>query len=458
MESLVKDRERSHRPGAQENGSVRRASWVPQKLKDRKSVAYLAMAVFTFLYYMRPQDVIPGLEVVPLEKIGGAIALLALIFGARPKDRHGLPLELKVLLALEAQMILSIPFAYWRGGAFDAVFTKFSKGIIVALLIGLIISKLYEIRRLLYIQAASVAFVAAASVAAHRTFGGRLWGIQKGILENPNDLAIAVAINFPLCVAFMFGARSGFRKALWAIGLVFMMYCVLLTYSRSGTIALVITVLICLWEYGVRQKRTLLLLGAGLFGVVALAVALMTPHFIPRMMSLTRGNIEGSGDHGSLEARETLLKQSISVALHHPLFGVGPGNFPVVTGEWRVAHNSYTELAAEAGFPALFLFLLLLFTSFRKVNRIRKLPGYAADENIRLWTSALWASLAAYAIGSMFASTEYNLFPYFMVGYVCALYRIASKPFETEVPATQGGRKAQVTFTNSRGSEYAWSR
>ena len=433
-------------------------TWVPAALKDRKSVAYLAMAVFTFLYYMRPQDVIPGLETLPLEKIGGGIAFLALLFGARPKDGHGLPLELKVLLALEAQMILSIPFAYWRGGAFDAVFTKFSKGIIVALLIGLIISKLYEIRKLLYIQAASVAGVAAASVLYHKTYGGRLYGIQKGILENPNDLAIAVAINFPLCVAFMFGAKGGFRKALWAIGLVFMMYCVLITYSRSGMIALVITCVICLWEYGVKQKRTLLLFGAGAFGVMALAVALMTPHFIPRMLSLVQGNISGSGDLGSLEARETLLKQSISMAFHHPLFGVGPGNFPVVTGEWRVAHNSYTELAAEAGFPALFLFVAMLYTSFRKVNKIRDLPGYAADENIRLWTSALWASLAAYAIGSMFASTEYNLFPYFMVGYVCALYRIASKPAEAPAPKTNGGRYGESRVPATRKGEYAWSR
>ena len=438
--------------------TAHKRSFLPQRLRDRKSVAYLALAVFTFLYYMRPQDVIPGLDVLPLEKIGAAIAFLALIFGARPKDRHGLPLELKILLALEAQMILSIPFAYWRGGAFQAVFTKFSKGVIVALLIGLIISKLYEIRKLMYIQAASVAFVAAVSVLVHHTDGGRLMGIQKGILENPNDLAIAVAINFPLCMAFMFGAKSGFRKAVWAIGLVFMMYCVLITYSRSGMIALVITVLICLWEYGVRQKRTLLLIGAGVFGVVALGVAVMTPHFIPRMMSITQGNIEGSGDRGSLEARETLLRQSIVIAFQHPLFGVGPGNFPVVTGEWRVAHNSYTELAAEAGFPALFLFVLLLYTSSRKVNLTRKLPGYAADENIRLWTSALWASLVAYAVGSMFASTEYNLFPYFMVGYVCALYRIASKPVETPAPAANGGRNGQFKVETNRKSEFAWSR
>jgi O-antigen ligase len=338
-------------------------------------------------------------------------------------------------------MLITIPFAYWRGGAFDAVVTKFSKGVIVAMLIGLIVSKLFEIRRLLFIQAGSVALVATLSVLAHRTLGGRLWGIQKGILENPNDLAINIAINFPLCVAFMFAAKNGFKKALWIIGLIFMLYCVLITYSRSGLIALVITMLVCLWEYGIKQKRVVLVLSAGLMGILGLGIALMTPHFIARMSSLVNGNVAGSGDHGSLEAREILLRQSISLALHHPLLGVGPGNFPVVTSEWRVAHNSYTELAAEAGFPALFLFLLMFFLSFKKLGNIRKLPGYNADPSIQLWASALWASIAAYLAGSMFASTEYNLFPYFMVGFVCALYRTASQPLPvTEAPTTNGDR------------------
>lgn len=432
--------------------------WGVKKVKEKKSVAYYALIFFAFLYFMRPQDVIPGMESLPLEKIGGGIALLALIFGVLPKDRTKIPRELKVLLLLLMHMILTIPFAYWRGGAFDAVFTKFSKGVIVGLLIGLIIASVSQMRKLLYIQAGSIAFIAILSVAAHRTFGGRLYGIQKGILENPNDLAINIAINFPLCMAFMFAAKGGIRKVIWAVSMIGMMYCVLITYSRSGMIALVITCLVCLWEYGVKQKRVLLLLGAGMFGVIALGVALTTPHFIARFQSLTQGNIEGSGDRGSLEAREELLRRSITLALQNPIFGVGPGNFPVLSGNWHVAHNSYTELAAEAGFPALFLFLLLFALSFRKVDQIRKLPGYAADENIRLWTSALWASLAAYVVGSMFASTEYNLFPYFMVGYVCALYRVASKPVEAPAPAVNGGTNGKLKVAASRKGEYAWSR
>ena len=395
------------------------------KLGDRKSLSYSALVLFTFLYYWRPEDLIPGLVWLPLAKISGGIALLALIFGARSKDRQKLPLELKVLLMLLGYMILTIPFAYWRGGAFDTVVNKFSKGVIVAMLIALIVTQVRQMRKLLFIQVSAVAVVTLASVAVHHTVDGRVWGIQKSVLENPNDLSINIAMTFPLCLAFLLAAKGGLRKMIWAASLAVLLLAVVLTYSRSGMIATVITVLACIWEYGIKGKRRSVLLAAVAMGIVGAAIIVATPRYLTRVTSIVRGNVEGSGDRGSLAARKQLLLASISTALHHPVFGVGPGNFEVTNGEWRVAHNSYTELAAEAGLPALALFLTMIYLSFRKINSVRNLPGYAADESIRLWTSALWAGLAAYVFGAMFASTEYNLFPYFMVGYVSALYQIA---------------------------------
>src|SRR5215468_12593837 len=90
-----------------------------QQPTTRTTLAYRALVLFSFLYFFRPEDFIPGLSVIPLGKIAGGIALLALIFGVKRKDRGQLPFEAKVLLVLLAHMILTIPFAFWRGGAFD---------------------------------------------------------------------------------------------------------------------------------------------------------------------------------------------------------------------------------------------------------------------------------------------------------------------------------------------------
>lgn len=424
-------------------------------------MAYRALVFFACYYFLRPEDFIPGLNIIPVGKVAGGIALAALIFAVKPKDRGKLPAECKVLLVLLAHLILTIPFAYWRGGAFDTVINKFSKGPIVALLIAMVVTQVFQLRKLLYIQAATVALITVASIVAQHTEDGRLMGIQKGILENPNDLAINIAINIPLCLAFLFAARGGFRKVLWAFALLCMFYAVVATYSRSGMVATVITLLICLWEFGVKGKRTLFLMSTGLIGMAALGIMLFTPRYFVRLESLVRGNIQGSDDRGSLEARSELLKESLWLTVRHPIFGIGPGNFPSVTGEWRVAHNTYTELSAEGGLPALILFVTLLVMSLRKIRSVRTLPGYVRDSSIRLWTSALWAAMAAYIAGAAFASTEYNLFPYFMVGYICALYEIAKRPDEATdngMNATKNGGQKELGSGGNRERELAWSR
>jgi len=427
----------------------------------RRTVAYRALLLFTAFYYLRPEDYIPGLDVIPWVKISGGIALLALIFGIMGKGKVKLPAEIKFLLLLFTQMVLAIPFAVWRGGAFAVVFEKFSKAVIVAVLISMIVGRMAELRRLLWIQAASVAVVTFASVVIGHHYFGRLYGASNGILENPNDLAINIAINFPLCLAFLLGARGPVRKGVWAIAVLIMLYAVVATYSRSGLIALIVTVLVCVWEYGVKGRRVYLVAIAGLLAVVALAVALVTPHYTTRVKSIFAGNIEGSGDRGSLEARGALLKQSISLALHHPIFGIGPGNFPIIAeNDWRVAHNSYTEIAAEAGFPALILFLLALAWAFKNVRRVRKAQSYAADRELQLFTGALWASLAAYIVSAGFASTEYNLFPYFMIAYTSALYRIAYAPQDVDGPHPTDGRRngSDRRYGTKSKRELAWTR
>jgi O-antigen ligase len=447
-----------------------RDAWGPGPLPQRSrrtTLAYRALVLFSFVYFVRPEDFIPGLSYLYLARILGAITLLALIFGVKRSERGKISLEGKILIALMVQMVLTIPTSFWRGGSFEMVMNRFSKGVIVALLIPLVVTGVKELRRLLFIQAASITLVTVASILAHHTLDGRLMGIQKGILENPNDLAMDIAINFPLCMGFLFAARKGLPKVLWTIGLFSILYGVVATYSRSGMIAMAITGLICLWEFGIKGRRFVLVAATAILGVLAFAALMASPRYLNRISSLVvapdpgvigTGTMESHGE-ASLEARTQLLKQSLQFMLQHPIFGIGPGTFPAATGEWRVAHNTYTELGAEAGIPALVLFLALLITAGRRVRRIRKLPGYAADPGIRIWASALWAGLAGYSVGALFASTEYTLFPYFLVGYICALYQIASKPAETDAAKSKtDGDGNTLGFTRNTERELAWTR
>lgn len=422
-----------------------------------RPVVYGALVVFAWLYYYRPEDFIPGLAYVPMAKIAGIIGFVALIFGMMSGGAQGkVPRPIKFLWLLLMQMTMCIPFAMYRGGAFDTVFEKFSKGVIVAMLISMSVVTLRHLRRLLWISVSAVALVTAFSIALRHYEDGRLAGIQKSILENPNDLAINIAINFPLAVVFLLYAK-GFKKAWWGLAVLFMSLGIVLTYSRSGLLAFILSIIICVWEYGIKGKRRYVVGVAIAALVVGMGIALTSGHYRARVASIVMGNIEGSGDKGSLAARKALLVKSIYIAATHPIFGVGPSCFPLVDKAWLVAHNTYTELAAEAGIPAMILFLLAIWAAFKNVGQVRASQPYREDTEFRLFTQALWAGLAAYLLGACFASTEYNLYPYFMVGYTCAMVQIMNQP-----EGYGWGRKRQnlskVTYDRIPGGQPAWSR
>jgi O-antigen ligase len=409
--------------------------------RNRTTLAYGALLMFSFLYYARPEDFIPGMSYIPVGKISGGIALLGLLAGWG-RRRTKIPLEIKLVLLLFFDLCLTVPFAFWRGGALDVVVNQFSKAAIVALLISMIVNTTDELRRMLWVQAAAVAAMTIASILIHPGGATRLSAVGAAF-SNPNDFAVNIAINFPLCLAFLLAAKSILKKAVWLIVLLAMLYAVIATYSRSGFLALVICLLICLWEFGIKGKRPKFLVAAVLLGMVGVGFGLTTRNYTTRLSTLVEGNVRGSMDRGSMDARRELLDQSIELTLQHPLFGVGPGNFQAITESWHVTHNTYTELSSEAGIPALAIFLTIIGLAFRNLRRVRKAPGYKTNSELQLFTGALWAGLAAYLVGAAFSSTAYALFPYFMVAYTSALYRIG---FSAE---SAGSSKPQPSLENS---------
>jgi len=412
--------------------------------RGRRPFVFACLLGFSFLYYYRPEDFVPWLNYIPMARIVAIIGVIALFVGIMGGGKAKLPGSIKIFWLFFLQMAISVPFAIWRGGAFSMVFEQLSKCVVVAMLISMAVVTMQELRKLLWIQVSAIALVTFFSVMLHHSRGGRLEGIQKGILENPNDLAIQIAICFPLGLAFMLHAK-GFKKVIWALGLVFMSVGLVLTYSRSGLLAFVISVMVCVWEYGVKGKRQYIVVAMAMALVLGMGIALSSGHYRARVESIFLGDVEGSGDKGSYEARKELLKKSAIIALTHPLFGVGPGCFPLVDQGWRVAHNTYTEVAAEAGIVALVLFLAGIGSAFRNLRLISESIQYRDDPELRLFAQGLRAGLAAYLMGACFASTEYNLYIYVVVAYTCVMARIVSQPKPEMV-----GRLKERSLTRAR--------
>lgn len=394
--------------------------------RHRNTFAYGALVAFCFLYFYRPEDFIPGIGYFPWAKITGILAFLGVIMGLTGQAKIKMPTAIKYLIALLFQMVLTIPFAIWRGGAADTVFNKFTKTVITAILISMVVVSLRQLRQLLWIQTSAVALMSVACVLLRHERDGRLEGFGNGFLQNSNDLALNIAIALPVCIAFMLHAR-GLKKAMWIISMILMLVAVVMTYSRGGLLALIICGGFSIYEYGIKAKRRYLVGIAVLVALVGLGIIATSSTYRARVESIVLGNIEGSHDKNSREARLELLKRSIVLSAEHPLFGIGPGNFKVVDNGWAVAHNTYTELSAEAGVLALVFFLLAVRAAFKNIAEAKRSEKYQSDPDFRLFTQALFAGMTALMVGGCFASLEYNLYPFVMIGYTCVLARLARK-------------------------------
>ena len=390
--------------------------------QERSRMGYWTMVVFSFLYYFRPGDIIPGIAPLHLAKITAFCAVIALLLGTNRVRSRKLPIEIKIILALFVWLIITIPFASWRGGSFALVFFEFSKVVIVAFTLVLTVARLAELRRLILMQALGVSLMTIAAVIVNNRMQGRLAGMGNGLLSNPNDLAMNIALNWPLCLGFLLTGRGIVKKLFWAGIMLVMMYAVMATYSRAGFMALAVAIVVCLWDFGVRGRRGYLL---GAAALCAMAMMVAAPgNYIKRLETLVGRFQEGDYDRGSAEARKELLIKSLAITATHPVFGIGPGNFPSYTGLWRVTHNTYTQLSSECGIPALLLFLVLLRRAFLNLYQLRKIPRAPDNEEMHLYASALSASFIAYIVGAIFSSSAYELFPYYMVIYTTLLYRL----------------------------------
>jgi O-antigen ligase len=156
------------------------------------------------------------------------------------------------------------------------------------------------------------------------------------------------------------------------------------------------------------------------------------------------GDTFGSDDpssstaYSSSQQRQELFWRSLEITAKHPLFGIGPGNFPIISGSWHVTHNSYTQMSSEGGIPALIFYVAILWCGFKNLQRTRKFS--VGNSQTKLLAGALRASLAGFAVGSIFGSYAYEFFPYFLVGYTTVLLRIAREsatPSKKIQPAIQ---------------------
>ena len=407
----------------------------PKTSRELSSAAFTWLTTFYLIYCARPEDWIPGLKYVPLAKISVFFALTGLLAAAGKTKRRfqDLPREASYLLAMIAILSVSAIFSpVWRGGAILHTL-DFAKVYVVWVLTFLVVTDFKKLRRIIFVQAGSVAVIAVVSIAKGYSHP-RLEGVLGGIYGNPNDLAFAIVLSLPFCLAFLISTKSAMRKLLWALAMLVMAASLFLTASRAGFIDLLIAGAVCLWHFGVRGRRPYLIAVALILAALLMAVAggQLKDRFTAMSGEDLNTSIEGKA-YSSFEARQMLMHRAVEEIEHYPILGIGVNNFMSVSGDWHEVHMTYLEIAVEGGLFAFVFYLMFFSRGFSNLRKLRHRK--VLDVESTLFAGALHSSLIGFAVGALFAPEAYQFFPYFAVAYTSVLLAIVEEQSTAVVPA-----------------------
>ena len=393
------------------------------------TVAYAGLILFTALLYLRPNDLLP-IGTFPIVKIM-TIGTLAAFFVERllmGGPLSVMPRPFKYLLALAVMTILSIPFGLDPSASFTGFTDVFVKTLLVFLLMINVVTSFRRLRLMMEVTVLSAAFVAVMSLSnfiqgKNLVAGTRAAGAVGGIFDNPNDLALAMNVLLPLAIGLGLSRPSPFSKLLYLGCAALFAATAAVTHSRAGFVTIVVAGVFLLVKVGRRYPAA--------WAVGALAAAAIFASSPGRVFTLFEGSGSTESAAGSAIARWALVKRSIEVAGANPIrwmFGVGIGNFGIVSIHDQVNHNAFLEVFNEVGLPAMICYTLFLFSVFRITGviseRYRKARGH---RQVWLTATTIQTSLVAYAVGSSFASVAFLWYVYYPAAFAVCLQQLLAR-------------------------------
>lgn len=407
--------------------------------------AWIPAAILMAVLCVRLGEVLP---IVP--KLKPALISLVLVFplllahaGASARTRAFKNRSVKLLLLYGAWGIVGVPFAIYKGGAFDAaLLIPMGTVVVVALLLcaptQVTMDRLSVAFMLMVTAMAAVSHLSGQMVAGRLTTAGSF---------DPNDLASIIAVTIPFALAL--AMRGTPKLRLLGLASITVLVVVLMgTGSRGGFVALLVGLLVL--TAGLRMSRATVVIA-----LVAIAAPTVwqtaPPVFKERIASLT--NLESDYNMTEESGRKGTWTRGLGYALSHPITGVGLSNFSVAEGErlkslgrvgaWHTAHNTYVQAFAELGFPGGLLLLALLGHSFgiaRRMWRSQKLhrPEYLA-------------ALAAFCSAAFFLSHAYAYHLFAILGLIVHAGHVLATTENVSQPQARHGTQAPIAV-HGRGT------
>lgn len=290
------------------------------------------------------------------------------------------------------------------------------------------------------------------SATAPGQFGWRL----GGAMGDPNFLAMVLVAALPLAAYQALEPSAHWFRRLWALGVAGLaLAAMLFTYSRGAFLGLGLLVVVLLVAHPQRKW----VLTAAVAGVL-LASALAPQQLWSRLATLVQNSLgaqEQQMTDSSFRSRRHEMLTGLDMFLHHPLVGVGPGNFETAYLKYsaqvglsgdntvRDPHSLYTQLLAETGLVGLAAFAFLLISAFRLLERGRKRAHRLGAATFGRLLAACELVLAVYLTCSVFLHDAYfrHFFLLLALGVLGAALALDRQPRRQPAPVASNPEPIQ---------------
>ena len=269
--------------------------------------------------------------------------------------------------------------------------------------------------------------------------GYNIAGEGFGGMDN-NCFGVALVSTIGPAIALGLGARTWYERLGAAVCAVLILHTTLLTFSRGAMVGLLVVGATAFIMMPKRPKYFAVLALVGL-----LALRLTGPQLMARYATTIA---ESEERDGSAESRIDLWRDCIKLTIENPLFGIGPGNFPVVAASLgytagKQAHSVWMQQAAETGVPGVLSLFLLFAISVVKLWPLARQPLTEENRSQVTIASGLIMSIVGFAVAGQFVSLGGLEIPYYsaMIGVVLLKQRTAPRAAPAPVrPVVQTAR------------------
>jgi O-antigen ligase len=393
--------------------------------KHGHALSFAGLFLFTLVLYFRPYELFESLSGFTSLAFWLAVFTLIVFVPTQLGLEQTLtsrPREVNLILLLALIGLIGVPFALDQAEAWG-YFIEFLKVVLMFIVMINVIRTERRLKAMILLGLAAGCLVSIGALNDYRLgqlrgMGERVAGIIGGMFDNANDMALYLVMMLPLAVALLLSSRGVIKKLIYGACALVMIAANLITFSRGGFFGLISVLLFIAWKFG-RRHRLSVMISSLLCG--GLIIVFMPGGLTERLASTFGAGTSESA--ASAVGRWHVLLRSVLVSLYNPLLGVGMGNFHHVSIREQVSHNAYTQVSAEMGFPALVIYVMLIWAAFRRLRRIEQETLDARRKTHFYYLSVgLQGSLVGYLVGSCFASVAYLYYLYYPIGYAVCLH------------------------------------